>query len=150
MVFLKLIKICYHLQKMKKDFFLICSVHILKLLSTPIKSDPQFSNFERIHLNPLILMYIWRCQSSCLYLLKYCSILTILQWLCMRECTVMFNSVTPWTIAHQAPLSMEFSRQEYWHGLPGDLPDPGIETALPVSPVLEGRFFTTEPSVTVD
>ena len=39
--------------------------------------------------------------------------------------------VTPWTVARQAPLSMEFSRQEYWSGLPfpspGDLPDPGIE-----------------------
>ena len=38
---------------------------------------------------------------------------------------------TPWTVAHQAPLSMEFSRQKYWSGLsfpfPGDLPDPGIE-----------------------
>ncbi|CAI9152054.1 unnamed protein product [Rangifer tarandus platyrhynchus] len=53
---------------------------------------------------------------------------------------------TPWTIAHQAPLSMEFSRQEYWSGLPfpspGDLPDPGIE---PMSPVLACGFFTTEP-----
>ena len=38
---------------------------------------------------------------------------------------------TPWTVAHQAPLSMEFSRQQYWSGLPfpplGDLPDSGIE-----------------------
>ena len=38
---------------------------------------------------------------------------------------------TPWTVAHQAPLSMRFSRQEYWSGLlfpsPGDLPDPGME-----------------------
>ena len=46
----------------------------------------------------------------------------------------MFNSVTPWIIARQAPLSMGFSRQEYWSGLlcpSGDLPDPGIEpTAL--------------------
>ena len=45
---------------------------------------------------------------------------------------------TPWTIAHQAPRSMEFSRQEYWSGLPfstpGDLPDPGIE---PTSPTLQ-------------
>ena len=45
--------------------------------------------------------------------------------------------VTPWTVAHQAPPSMGFSRQEYWSGLPfpspGDLPDPGIE---PVSPAL--------------
>ena len=55
----------------------------------------------------------------------------------------------PWTIVHQAPWSMEFSRQEYWSGLlfpiPGDLPDPGIEPASPVSPALAGRFFTTEP-----
>ena len=39
--------------------------------------------------------------------------------------------VAPWTVAHQAPLSMEFPRQEYWRGLPclspGDLPDPGVE-----------------------
>ena len=49
-------------------------------------------------------------------------------------------------IARQAPLSMEFSRQEYWSGLlftsPGDLSDPGIE---PMSPALTGRFFSTEP-----
>ena len=59
----------------------------------------------------------------------------------------MSNSfVTPWTVARQAPLSLGFSRQEYWSGLlfifPGDLPDPGIE---PASPALSGRFFTTEP-----
>ena len=51
---------------------------------------------------------------------------------------------TPWTVARQAPLSMGFSRQEYWSGLlfpaPGDLPDPGIE---PRSPALTGRFFIT-------
>ena len=50
---------------------------------------------------------------------------------------------TPWTVAHQAPLSMGFSRQEYWSGLPfpspGDLPDPGIK---PGSPVLAGGSFT--------
>ena len=55
--------------------------------------------------------------------------------------------VTPGTVARQAPLSMKFSRQEYWNGLPfpspGDVPDPGIE---PVSPGLAGRFFTIEPS----
>ena len=54
--------------------------------------------------------------------------------------------VTPWTVAHQAPLSMGFPRQEYWSGLtfpsPGDLADPGIEAA---SPALAGEFFTTEP-----
>ena len=51
------------------------------------------------------------------------------------------NSVTLWTIARQAPLSMGFSRQEYWSGLPcpplGDLPDPGIEPTSPVAPALQ-------------
>ena len=54
---------------------------------------------------------------------------------------------TLWTLPHQAALSMEFSRQEYWSGLPfstpGDLPDPGIEPASLTSPVLAGRLFTT-------
>ena len=53
--------------------------------------------------------------------------------------------VTPWTVARQAPLSMEFPRPEYWSGLPfpspGDLPDPETE---PPSPALAGKFFTTE------
>ena len=52
---------------------------------------------------------------------------------------------TPWTVAHQAPLSMEFSRQEYWNGLlfptPGDLPDPGIE---PASPALQADSLLSE------
>ena len=56
---------------------------------------------------------------------------------------------TPWTVACQAPLSLEFSRQEYWSGLPfptpGDLPNPGIEHASLVSPALAGGFFTTVP-----
>ena len=53
---------------------------------------------------------------------------------------------TPRSVARQAPLSVEFSRQEIWSGLPfpppGDLPDWGID---PTSPALAGRFFTTEP-----
>jgi len=55
--------------------------------------------------------------------------------------------VTLWTIASQAPLSMGFSRQEYWSGLPcpppGDPPDPGIEPGSPMSPALADKFFTT-------
>ena len=53
---------------------------------------------------------------------------------------------TPWTVAHHAPLSMEFSRQEYWSGLlfpsPGDLPDPGIE---PESLALWADVLPSEP-----
>ena len=54
---------------------------------------------------------------------------------------------TLWTVTHQAPLTMEFSRQEYWNGLPcpppGDLPSPGIELESLTSPALTGGFFTT-------
>ena len=54
--------------------------------------------------------------------------------------------VTPWTAAHQAPLSMKFSMQEYWSGLPfpfpGDLPDPGLE---PGSPALQEDSLLSEP-----
>ena len=61
-------------------------------------------------------------------------------------CSVVSDSATPWTIARQAPLFMESSRQEYWSGLPfpspWNLPDPGIE---PMCPALAGGFFTTEP-----
>ena len=60
---------------------------------------------------------------------------------------------TPWTVARQAPLSMEFPKQEYWSGLsfpsPEDLPDPGTEPLPPVSPALAGGFFTiTSPGKT--
>ena len=52
-----------------------------------------------------------------------------------------------WTLVCQTPLSMGFSRQEYWHGLPfpspGDLPHAGIERVSLASPALAGRFFTT-------
>ena len=58
----------------------------------------------------------------------------------------MSDSVDPWTVARQAPVSMEFSRQEHWSGLsfptPGDLPNPGIKSASLASPALVGGFFT--------
>ena len=69
--------------------------------------------------------------------------------LCMHACVLscfshiqLFNIL--WSVARPAPLSMGFSRQEYWSGLPcpppGDLPHPGME---PTSPALAGGFFTT-------
>ena len=63
-------------------------------------------------------------------------------------CSVVSDSFAiPWAVSHQVPLSMEFSRQEYWSELPlptpGDLPDPEIKPTSLVSSVLAGRFFTT-------
>ena len=68
-----------------------------------------------------------------------------MQGMCVLSRVWLF--VTPWAVAHQAPPSTEFSRLEYWNGLPflspGDLPDPGIEPTFPVSPEFAGVFFTT-------
>ena len=61
-----------------------------------------------------------------------------------QSCLTLFD---PWTAAHQAPLSMEFSRQDYWSGLPfpspEDHPNPGIKPTSFASPALAGGFFTT-------
>ena len=72
------------------------------------------------------------------------------QWTCMLS---LFSHVwlfaTPWTVAHQAPLSMGFSRQEYWSGLPcpppGDLPDPGIKPTSPESLALQEDSLPGKP-----
>ena len=66
----------------------------------------------------------------------------------MLSLLVMSDSLQPpWTSAHQAPLSMEFSRQEYWNGMPcpppEDLPDPETEPVSLLSAALAGEFFTT-------
>ena len=64
----------------------------------------------------------------------------------VHMCSVVSDSVTPRTVTHQTPLSMEFSRQEYWSGLPcptaGYLPNPEIK---PVTPASADDLFTTAP-----
>ena len=70
--------------------------------------------------------------------------------MCARTRFIISSSLAaPWTIEYEVPLSVGFSRQEYWRGLPflplGDLPDLGIKPTSLVSPVLAGGFFTTEP-----
>ena len=70
-------------------------------------------------------------------------------WVNKTKCLVVSDSATPWTVALQAPLSMGFSRQEYWSELPfsppGDLSHLGIQPDSPVDPALADRFFTIEP-----
>ena len=70
--------------------------------------------------------------------------------LSFHGCSVAQSYLTlcdPMDLACQASLPMDFSRQEYWNGLPfsppGDIPDPDIKSAAPASPELAGRFFTT-------
>ena len=65
---------------------------------------------------------------------------------CVKSLSHVRLIATPWTVARQAPLSMGFSRQEYWSGLPfpspGNLPNPGIE---PGSPALQADALSSEP-----
>ena len=77
--------------------------------------------------------------------------MTVIQYVCVCVCvcvkfSVMSDSATLWTVARQAPLSMGFSKQEYWSGLPfpspGHLPNPGIE---PGSPALQADALSSEP-----
>ena len=77
-----------------------------------------------------------------------CKVVQLLgKMVCVHERSVVPDSVTPRTAAHQAPLPMGLSRQDYWSGLtlrpPGDLPDPGIKPISFVSPALADGFFTT-------
>ena len=75
--------------------------------------------------------------------------LILTRFVCVYACALSRVQlfVTLWTVAHQASPSVEFSRQEYWSGLPfpspEDLPNPGIKPTPPETPVLAGRFFTT-------
>ena len=76
---------------------------------------------------------------------KYCRLVYQHFMLNYLSCVQLFEIL--WTIAHQAPLSMELPRQEYWSGLsclpPGNLSDPGIKPLSLVSSALAGGFFTT-------
>ena len=79
-------------------------------------------------------------------------IYTLCIFVYIYACACMISHIRlfiPWTVAHQAPLSMEVSRQECWSGLPfpspGDFPDSEIEVISLASPALAGGFFTTEP-----
>ena len=90
------------------------------------------------HPHPILAYFV--ILSFILFTLKYVCLL-------LFSCSVKFNFfATPWTVACQAFLSMKFSKQEYWSGLPfltlEDLPNPGIE---PASFALGGGSFTTEP-----
>ena len=111
----------------------------------------EWSNLTEGHGNPIICSQIWqKCWHPENTTCKYASeIRTVLEVLCLSlwGCVCMLSHFTHvqlfatlGTVACQAPLSMEFSRQEYWSGLPcpppGDLPDPGIEPESLLSPAL--------------
>ena len=100
-----------------------------------------------------MLLCMWKFLPTVLRseeLVTFCSgkLTVYIRVLSHFSCVQLFE--TQWTVVHKAPLSMGFSRQEYWSGFPcpplGDLPDPGTEPVSLMSPALAGRFFTTSPT----
>ena len=88
---------------------------------------------------------VWDQQTQTLCV---CVCVCVCVWARTLSCISHVPLFTPWTVAHQAhPLSMGFSTQEFWSGLPcpppGDLPNPGIEPTSLMSPALTGGFFNT-------
>ena len=75
--------------------------------------------------------------------------MSVCMCVCVCVLSLLSDSATPWTIACQAPLSMEFSRLEYWGGLPfpspGDLPDPGIKLVSLVDSFIDRWILHNEP-----
>ena len=113
----------------------------------PIRHCSSFIICIRIlQRNQTIRIYL--CVSRCMCVcIKYICIYVFVS-ICAVVClvaSVMSNSVTPWTLARQAPLSVGFSEQEYWSGFPclppGDLQDSEIEPASPVSFAMQVDFF---------
>ena len=111
-------------------------IHLL--IDADIGSFPILSIRNKFLMNSYVQVFAWTCAIICL---GYRSILQF-SGLVTKLCPIIG---TPWTIALQAPLSMGFSRQEYWRGLPfsspGDLLDPGIKFR---SPELQADSLQTE------
>ena len=108
-------------------------------LPVPLRDSPHTDQW-------LKSWFLWKTQKNrkrmCIYSFLDYSI--HVYCLVAKWCPTLF--ATPWIVSRQAPLSMEFPRQEYWSGLlfppPGGLPDARIQ---PASPALAGRFLTAEP-----
>ena len=73
------------------------------------------------------------------------SVVCVCVCVCVCVYSVMSYSAAPWTVAHQAPLSMEFSRQEYWNGVPFSTPEDLLDLGTKLKSSLAGESFTTAP-----
>ena len=116
-------------------------------LPTRLKSSNSYSSEDFSHKNTWTVVFFFLLQW------QPCSSILLQQpkYVCAKSLQLCLTLLTPWTVAHQAPLSIGSSRQEYWSGLPcpppGDLPDPGMEPTYLTYPTLAGGFFTTRTSL---
>ena len=115
-------------------------------LPTRLKSSNSYSSQDFSHkgyMDSVFFLLQWQpCSSIPLQQPKYVR---------AKSLQLCLTLLTPWTAAHQAPLSTGFSRQEYWNGLacspPGDLPNPGMESMYLTFLTLAGGFFTTHTTL---
>ena len=114
-------------------------IHLCEQQQT--QDTEHFSPTIKVHCAPVLVSTLPSVPSEAISALIY---FTRLLWF-SRQVT-SDSLATPWTIAHQPPLSMGFPRQDCWSGLPfpspGHLPNPGID---PLAPALAGGFFNTDP-----
>ena len=120
------------------------------------KSDTQGSSVTSLspfspHIHPPLRKSFWLypIHVPWLFLLLFISPAPTSSYVHAQSLSRVWLFETPWTMAHRDPLSVEFSRQWYWSGLPfpspGDLLNPRTKLASPASPALAGGFFTTVP-----
>ena len=136
----------WSLWQVRRLYFLPHSLYFVKLSHNP-KTDQDYS-FDISKSSKSWHMINELFSDKCIITIRDkvgCSIFVHAQ-----SFSPIWLFAVPWTVSHHAPLFMEFSRQEYWSGLPfpmpGDLPDLGMEPMSPAFPTLAGRFFTTELS----
>ena len=134
-----------------------CSLYILNIAEYMLIPSSLASLFPHSSPSPLprqlviyFFFFAWLSftQYDSLYVHPHCCKCHYFKNTCMCACfhfSCVRLLVTPWPVSRQAPLSVGFSRQEYWSRLPcpplGDLPDPGMEPASLTSPALAGCFF---------
>ena len=124
-------------------------------LNNKINSCANFGNWYLSNNLPIsfkmssLLACLFITLSFYCYICRVCSDISSFTSMCVYAQSLSHVQLfaVPWTVAHQAPVTMEGSRQVYWSGLPlptpGHLPDPGIESVSLASPPFTGRFFTT-------
>ena len=134
----------------------LCKTHPNRVGShalLPARQRIYINYLEFFYIRDMSILFHFKCIQSFIYINKdsqgnlfYILDYNAYAWALSPVC-LFAAPWTVWTVAHQAPPSMEFSRQEYLNGLPfpslGDLPDPGIKPASPVSLPLAGEFFTS-------
>ena len=107
------------------------------LPQSPPDTPASMSPWTLRHVAASVPLYLLFTLDCCNFNVHAC------MWSCFSHVRFL---VTLWAVAHQAPLSTGFSRQEYWSGLPysppEDLPEPGMEPASLIFPALTGRFFS--------